>query len=339
MKKFAFSLLIFLAAPKLWAYNIDLQKISVSGISSGAYMAGQMHIAYSSTFMGVGIVAGGPYYCSRGDLPTALNSCMDVYLGTPDTTRLIDITLDFANKKLIDNPSQVKNSQVYILTGKNDRTVVRPVVDKAVEFYRKLGVPTASLKFVDQLNVGHAFPTDNYGNSCATASDSPWISNCNYDAAGDLLKHIYGNLNTKTTANSKNFFIFSQTPYTQNDPAKISMANKAIAYIPTACQNNESCTLHVVFHGCRQTLEEMGDTFYKNAGYAEWAEANKMLLLFPQAAPSDFIMGNPKGCWDWWGYTGSAFATQQGPQMRAVYKMLQDFSNPSFKLISRIRRN
>jgi poly(3-hydroxybutyrate) depolymerase len=38
---------------------VDPQKISVSGISSGAYMAVQLHVAYSKNIMGVGAIAGG----------------------------------------------------------------------------------------------------------------------------------------------------------------------------------------------------------------------------------------------------------------------------------------
>jgi len=37
---------------------VDPTKISVSGISSGAEMATQAHVAYSATFMGVGIIGG-----------------------------------------------------------------------------------------------------------------------------------------------------------------------------------------------------------------------------------------------------------------------------------------
>src|SRR5512147_867029 len=44
--------------------NIDPQQISVSGISSGGFMAHQFHIAHSANIMGTGIVAGGPYGCS-----------------------------------------------------------------------------------------------------------------------------------------------------------------------------------------------------------------------------------------------------------------------------------
>jgi poly(3-hydroxybutyrate) depolymerase len=37
---------------------------TVSGISSGGYMAVQMHVVYSDMFKGAGIVAGGPFYCA-----------------------------------------------------------------------------------------------------------------------------------------------------------------------------------------------------------------------------------------------------------------------------------
>jgi hypothetical protein len=31
---------------------------------------------------------------------------------------------------------------------------------------------------------------------------------------------------------------------------------------------------------------------------------------------------NPKGCWDWWGYSAVDYATRNGPQMVAVRKMI-----------------
>ena len=35
--------------------------VSVSGVSSGGYAAVQYHLSFSSTLVGVGVVAGGPY--------------------------------------------------------------------------------------------------------------------------------------------------------------------------------------------------------------------------------------------------------------------------------------
>src|SRR4030042_62327 len=50
------------ALPKLGA---DLAASSVSGLSSGAYMAGQIQVAHAKDIVGAGIVAGGPYACAE----------------------------------------------------------------------------------------------------------------------------------------------------------------------------------------------------------------------------------------------------------------------------------
>src|SRR5271166_4746729 len=52
--------------PPLGAYNADLNESSISGISSGAFMAVQFATAWSGTIKGVGVIAGGPYYCAQG---------------------------------------------------------------------------------------------------------------------------------------------------------------------------------------------------------------------------------------------------------------------------------
>jgi len=38
---------------------VNIEEISVSGISSGGFFAVQFHVAFSSTIMGAGIIAGG----------------------------------------------------------------------------------------------------------------------------------------------------------------------------------------------------------------------------------------------------------------------------------------
>ena len=45
--------------PKLPGYQADLSQTSVSGLSSGAFMTAQLHVAYSDKLIGAGIVAGG----------------------------------------------------------------------------------------------------------------------------------------------------------------------------------------------------------------------------------------------------------------------------------------
>jgi hypothetical protein len=47
------------ALPQL---GLDLDETSVSGLSAGAYMAGQLQVAHSSHIVGAGVVAGGPLW-------------------------------------------------------------------------------------------------------------------------------------------------------------------------------------------------------------------------------------------------------------------------------------
>lgn len=46
---------------------------SVSGISSGAYFAVQMQVDYSSGIIGAGVIAGGPFYCAKGQVGQAVS--------------------------------------------------------------------------------------------------------------------------------------------------------------------------------------------------------------------------------------------------------------------------
>ena len=51
------------------ALGADPKATSVSGLSSGAFMASQFHIVHSSTVIGAAIVAGGPFACAESAYP------------------------------------------------------------------------------------------------------------------------------------------------------------------------------------------------------------------------------------------------------------------------------
>lgn len=83
------------AAPvPLPSYNVDPALTSVSGLSSGGFMAVQLHVAFSATFKaGAGIVAGGPYYCAQGAVGTATGPCMAATsVSKPATSTLVSTT-------------------------------------------------------------------------------------------------------------------------------------------------------------------------------------------------------------------------------------------------------
>jgi hypothetical protein len=58
---------------RLAGFNADIGESSISGISSGAFMAVQFATAWSSVIKGVGVVAGGPYWCAKADADDFIN--------------------------------------------------------------------------------------------------------------------------------------------------------------------------------------------------------------------------------------------------------------------------
>ena len=86
------------AAVNLPALNIDKTQTTVSGLSSGGFMAAQLHVAYSATFnKGAGIVAGGPFYCAEGSIVNATGRCMASPAGIP-VSSLVSTTNTWASQ-------------------------------------------------------------------------------------------------------------------------------------------------------------------------------------------------------------------------------------------------
>src|SRR4030088_3651212 len=61
-------------AEPLSGYNADIGESSISGISSGAFMAVQFGTAWSSVIKGVGVIAGGQYWCAQADTDDFINN-------------------------------------------------------------------------------------------------------------------------------------------------------------------------------------------------------------------------------------------------------------------------
>ena len=117
------------AAVNLPALNIDKTQTTVSGLSSGGFMAVQLHVAYSATFKkGAGIVAGGPFYCAEGSVVNATGRCMASPAGIPTST-LVSTTNNWASQGLIDPVSNLQSSKVYMFSGTLDDVVKPGVMD------------------------------------------------------------------------------------------------------------------------------------------------------------------------------------------------------------------
>jgi len=311
-----------------FAYPIDSSAVSVSGLSSGGFMAVQYHVAYSSEVMGSGTFAGGPYYCAQAQLSNAFTQCM--YGIMLDVNKLISITKSLPHKD-IDDIVNLTNARVFLYSGARD-SVVYPSVMKGLDTYYKAFTDSKNIKTSFNIQSEHCQPTDNFGNACTTKG-TPYINNCNYDGAGDALQWIYGTLTPKVTPIKNNMLQLDQSKFIPPGytTSSLSVYKYAYAYIPTGCKGNMlsegKCKLHIAFHGCIQTIADIGDKFYMNAGYNGWAEANNIVVLYPQAAKSSFMPTNPNGCWDWWGYVSYNYAYKDGPQMQMVRNMAHSLMN------------
>jgi poly(3-hydroxybutyrate) depolymerase len=315
---------VTLAQRKLPKYNVDHSAISTSGTSSGGCFATQLHVIYSKTFMGVGVVAGAPYYCAKGSALTATNACATTYSNI-NVNDLIAQTGRYANAGDVDQTFNMQNDRVFIYTGTRDSTVVSGVVNKVADYYRNY-VNSANIKLVNFDGAEHAFPTLNYGNACSVKA-SPYISRCNYDGAYEILSHIYPGITrpTGTVPLNGDFYEFDQSEFFYISPPILSsMDNTGYVYVPSGCVNNQNkCKLHVSFHGCQQGRHRLGNEYATKTGYNEVGELNNIIILYPQATAYG---SNPYGCWDWWGYTVNFYATNRANQPLAVIRMVEQIS-------------
>ncbi len=144
------------AADALPPYHIDISQTSVSGVSSGGYMAVQFHVAYSSIVRGVGVIAGGPYNCAEDSASKAIKNCMkpDASHPVPDVKHLIASTDELVPSGDIDETIHMTNAKVWLFSGKKDEIVKRPVMDVLHQYYRHYVSP-ANIYYEHDLPAGH----------------------------------------------------------------------------------------------------------------------------------------------------------------------------------------
>jgi poly(3-hydroxybutyrate) depolymerase len=324
----------------LKSYNTAIEESSISGISSGAFMAVQFATAWSSLIKGVGVVAGGPFYCAQASAAdflngytrpvlTALGPCMEG--PPPDLRPMIDKAEAKAAAREIDPLDNIKRQKIYLFHGYNDSVVARTVTDAAAGFYQHyLGnAARGNLFYQTTRGAGHSFVTkDQTGgdtNACPV-NQGPFINQCGYDQAGIILQHIYGALRPGTLGQLRGTIrSFDQKRYTGRDiPDALSLADEGYTFVPSACEQGAACRVHIALHGCEQDVGTIGQTFMEQTGYNAWADANRIIVIFPQAKASPFLPQNPNGCWDWWSYVthDDDYVTKKGLQIAAIKAML-----------------
>ena len=120
--------------PLLPALEANPNSLSISGFSAGAFMTNQMHVAFSDTFKGAGMVAGGPYEVILSTFGPHENKYD--YLWFRQQITSLDAPpqqlSNIAQEKLyfkylmnqIDDPVHLKHAPVFVGIDKKDTIVV-----------------------------------------------------------------------------------------------------------------------------------------------------------------------------------------------------------------------
>lgn len=340
---------------KLKGYRVKPNRHSVSGLSSGAFMTVQLHLAHSASFVGAGIIAGGPYRCVETSRIAGLASedsnimnaeyiCMTPLTPrtAPDARRLAELARATPN---IDALGNLKGHRLYIFTGTTDSVVNSVVVRRTRDFYLDLGVSPGNIEFVDNLAAGHAIITDNVEDTELRLNKPPYINYGGFWQSHKILEHIYGGLNPPSTGLPGQLLRFAQEEFAGASFASSSLDDYGYVYVPKpVAEGAEAEGVHIVLHGCKQGYSYVnfaagradaaneppfGNRYVTTTGYNTIAESNNFIILYPQVTGSDTeTVQNPDGCWDWWGYTSENvknpdYYSRDAIQISAVYRMLE----------------
>jgi poly(3-hydroxybutyrate) depolymerase len=335
--------------------------VTVSGLSSGGFFAHQFHVAWSSVINGAAIIAGGPYACAEqvpwwlaySPLPKvtiALAVCTRAgrdALGlwsywlpeAPDPADSVTAIREAHRRGAIDDPANLAGDRAWLFSGGRDDVVTPPTVTALRTVYENIGIRGQGLGFRQEPDAAHGMPIEeltgesDFPELDCNEHEPPFLIDCNFDAAELLLRHLYSDIvPAPGVADRSRLVRFDQAEFFDAADASVSLGRVGYVYVPASCSGNAApagrCRLHVAFHGCLQHEGEIGDDFYWDGGYNRWAEANRTVVLYPQAtawvraADPSGIASNPQGCWDWWGYSGADYAGRTGKQMRAVKAMI-----------------
>jgi poly(3-hydroxybutyrate) depolymerase len=321
----------------LGRYAIDPEKVFVAGISSGGFFAVQMHVAHSATIKGAAIYAGGVYECALGSVLTAVYDCGGYGLYS-STLAASEAYLD-AQSTLgtIDDERHLRGAPVYLWSGTADTVVKQAEMNDLQTEYQHYGARI--VRYDNAFPAEHGWESPDGELPCGTVG-APFMIACNagarpYDSEAVWMSAFFGRLAPRDDHALRGSLLnFDQTAFGAG--ASNSMDTNGYVFVPKGCERrgagrddergDDGCGLVVAFHGCLQTQADIGTKFVTESGIDEWADANRVVVLYPYAVKSSTVPFNPQGCWDWWGYDDPNYGTKSGTQVGIVYKMIQQMT-------------
>jgi hypothetical protein len=341
---------------QLGSYKVKRGQSSVSGLSSGAFMTVQLHLAHSASFCGAGVIAGGPFRCaesfpggaliaSDANVQSALFICMNPLIPQtgPDAAHLANLAIQTAAAGEIDDVANLADDRIYIFTGSEDRVVYSDVVARTRSFYELLGVARDNILYDDGVPAGHSIITENPEDSPLAANQPPYINRGDFTQSHEILRHIYGLLKPPSEKLNGRFVRFDQTEFFGGEE-RASMSEFGYAYVPRAVEEGAPARVHIALHGCKQGYNYVnyvngradvanqppyGNRYVTTTGYNAIADSNNIIVVYPQAEGRDGNgTQNPDGCWDWWGYSSESpddpdYYSREAIQVKAIHRMLE----------------
>jgi len=360
------------------------QDVSLSGVSSGAAMAVQYAVAHSASIVGVGSIAGPGWGCADGHVSQAINDCMcgrQPALSKIDTARILAANGDI-DRLVSGKPQALKSA--YVFHSAADATVVEKSGQASIDFLTSF---VGKAPMVDRGNpsdgsngAGHGIVSPDGGDACrADGYEKTYVRRCGADDnAGKLFLALYGQgsaydaskrVNNIPTSDVWEFdqqrlidevknggstlasdqLWFGMFPYQSSRRKNFDLDKIGYLYVPPSCRPAGSmCRVHIALHGCKQDAK----TFAATAGYNNWAEYYKVIVVYPAIQPdvplseevcrmapvqaiadNSWIEPNPNGCWDWWGYLDTGlpehrYLTKQAPQMQVIKRIIAEATKP-----------
>ncbi|MBL7687690.1 MAG: hypothetical protein JNJ49_06620 [Bdellovibrionaceae bacterium] len=277
----------FVALTTLTAYSsLSAAQTTVSGISSGGFMAEQLAVSSSKRIKGVATVAGGMYFCAQDHFQNRLAEYGEksMLAGVPSPTgfsltwmnpayRAIEICMhnprlalrgelmgskelklefltEFEKAGEIDPVSYYREQRSLIFHGIADTVIQSGMAKQIADFKKTVGVPVDQIKVVEGRG-GHTFPTDRKDGGGCAEEKVPYLGNCGVDLAGQILEHLYSDKMKRGKA-------ATVQRISQSIPGRPSSVAE-YGYFATSnfcLANPRSCRLHVALHGCK-----MSDSF------------------------------------------------------------------------------
>ena len=275
-------------------------------------MATQYQVAYSRDVIGAGIIGAGPWLCAQGVITRALANASQGSAGGPDDRALVATLRASAAVRRRRRSFLARAGPHLALPRQADRTVGAAVSDSLLRFYLRF-VPRERIHYETQVQAAHGFPTRS-----AAALRYRRIAmdhRLRFDAAGKMLV-------TSTTACASRpapsrGSCANSTRRAMRGRHRFLRSPRRVPFRAERLRGGQAlpAARRVPWLWTRRRLRRPDLSGASRLQPLGRREPHRRAL---SAGGRSYSVApfNPRGCWDWWGYSGADYAARNGAQLR-----------------------